>query len=129
MEASGWKYDGEKVVWTLLPMKALNEAAKVLMFGAKKYAPQSWRTVEMERYINALYRHLFALYQGEETDPETGLHHIHHVVCCALFAAEFVVEGQAVSFDGEPWRFLGEDAPRGKALLEKIRKEAQEDSA
>jgi len=92
-QGTGMKFDGGKPRWSLLMegmSNALEGVAKVLTFGANKYAAHSWRTVPegRERYRDALYRHLAAIEQGEELDPESGLRHWDHVICNALFLSE-----------------------------------------
>jgi hypothetical protein len=84
------KDDDGKDRWTLLPFKGLQQVVKVLGFGAKKYAPHAWRLVPngRERYLDAAFRHLVAVSQGEELDAESGLPHLAHAVCCCLFALE-----------------------------------------
>jgi hypothetical protein len=86
----GVKDDGGKLMWNLLPWKATQGLIKVLTFGAKKYAPNGWRTVPnaKERYQAALLRHLCSINAGEKTDPESGLRHIDHIMCNAAFLAE-----------------------------------------
>jgi hypothetical protein len=74
----------------LLPPIAIDELVKILTFGAKKYAPNSWQHVEngIERYRAALLRHTFAMQRGELFDPESGLPHSAHAMCCAAFIVE-----------------------------------------
>jgi len=88
--ASGKKDDGGKLRYDLLPWKAVEGVVRVLTFGAKKYSPNGWRTVPnaKERYTAALLRHLVALQKGESTDPESGLKHIDHLLCNAVFLSE-----------------------------------------
>lgn len=88
--APGLKDDGGKLMWNLLPWKAVEGMIKVLTFGARKYSPQGWRTVPAakERYTAALLRHLAALNVGESLDKDSGLRHIDHVLCNAAFLAE-----------------------------------------
>jgi hypothetical protein len=71
----------------LLPFEALEEIARVLTYGAKKYAPNNWQKVPdaKERYEAALLRHFSAHKRGEKNDPESGLSHLAHVGCNALF--------------------------------------------
>src|ERR1700693_5662081 len=75
---AGRKDDQDKLQWHLMPMHGLCNIVKVLMFGAKKYAPENWRKVEgwRERYFDAAIRHLIAWRGGEKADPESGLHHL-----------------------------------------------------
>jgi hypothetical protein len=83
----GLKLDQGKREWHLLPWEAAEQVVDVLMFGAKKYAPDNWRHVEnaQTRYLNAAIRHLLAWKRGEAHDPESGLHHLAHAACCVLF--------------------------------------------
>lgn len=85
--APGVKFDKEKLNWWLLPFKALEPVVRVLMFGARKYAPDNWKNVEpyRERYFSACQRHLIAYQSGEINDPETGENHLAHAICCLLF--------------------------------------------
>jgi hypothetical protein len=89
-EQKGLRYDSGKIRHDLLPAHAINELAKVLTYGAKKYAPNNWRKgMEWSRIIGPLKRHLNAIERGEDYDPETGLLHAAHVMCNAAFLTEF----------------------------------------
>lgn len=83
----GLKFDSEKLDWSLLPIEPVEEVIKVLMVGAKKYAPNNWKHVDdfERRYWNAAMRHLTAYQKGEKFDSETGLSHLAHASCCILF--------------------------------------------
>lgn len=84
MEAT--KHDNEKNRLDLLPVESLEEIAKVLTFGAKKYADWNWaKGFKWSRLIGASMRHLFAFARGEDKDPESGLSHLAHLGCCVLF--------------------------------------------
>jgi hypothetical protein len=87
----GFKADGGKPRWTLLPMEPLEDVVRVLTVGATKYAPGNWmRVPDAEpRYLDAAFRHLAARVRGEILDPETGKPHLAHAVCCLLFVAWF----------------------------------------
>lgn len=91
--SEGLKFDGDKPKLDLLvdgvPV-ALEEVGKILTFGAQKYAAHSWKTVpnNKERYKAALVRHLLAHSRGEVIDPESGLPHLAHLACNALFILE-----------------------------------------
>ncbi|CAM0045537.1 hypothetical protein VPHK394_0044 [Vibrio phage K394] len=89
-ELKGLKYDQDKPRYDLLPANAIDQLARVLTFGAEKYAPNSWQEVEngIERYRAALLRHTFAIQRGELYDAESGLLHSAHAQCCAAFITE-----------------------------------------
>lgn len=87
--AGGTKHDDGKVPLALLPFDGLTEVGKVLQFGAKKYAPDNWRGgFTWRRLISATLRHVFAFAKGEDVDPETGISHLAHAICCLLFLLE-----------------------------------------
>jgi hypothetical protein len=90
-QATGLKYDTEKLPLDLLDPLALEGLAAVLQFGAKKYASHNWRGgISWSRLIAALLRHSFAILRGEYVDPESGLPHIDHVGCCWMFASNLM---------------------------------------
>ena len=93
-QAGGIKADAGKAPWDLLPYDALHEVVKVLKFGVSKYAARNWEDgIEYSRVFAALQRHVTAWWGGEELDPETGMNHLAHTACCALFLLAFRVRG------------------------------------
>lgn len=86
----GVKHDADKPMYNLIPAHALDEVAKVLTFGAKKYSPDNWKHVDnpQERYFAAAQRHLWAVKRNEELDKESGLDHIAHAITCLMFMLE-----------------------------------------
>lgn len=91
---AGVKYDGnykEKPPMALLDPPFLEGIARVLGFGAVKYAPDNWRNgIAYRRLISAAYRHLGAISAGEDIDPESGLAHSYHLGCCVMFLASMM---------------------------------------
>jgi hypothetical protein len=87
---AGRKFDGGKLEYGLLPPLALEETVKVLTFGAQKYERDNWQKVPdaKRRYFDALQRHVWAWKQGEQMDPESGIHHLAHAMCCLMFLYE-----------------------------------------
>jgi len=93
----GLKYDQGKPQWHLVIFTYLLGLVKVLMFGAQKYAPNSWQAVENggERYYDALVRHLTQMMHEDGTlnlnakDSESGLYHLWHVQANAYFLEKF----------------------------------------
>lgn len=80
------KSDQGKPRYDLIPPELLEEVAEVLTFGAAKYDAHNWaRGAEYSRYYSACQRHLWAWWGGEDRDPETGLSHLAHAVCCVAF--------------------------------------------
>jgi hypothetical protein len=86
---NGKKFDGDKARFDLIPLLAMEGAAKVMGFGAKKYGEWNWLAVDNAeaRYTAAMLRHLALHQAGELRDHESGLKHIDHILCNALFLA------------------------------------------
>lgn len=85
------KYDSGKARMELIDPLAMQGLAKVLEFGANKYAVDNWRKgFPLTRIIGSLERHLNAIKAGEDTDPESGLPHIDHVGCNWMFLSFFM---------------------------------------
>jgi hypothetical protein len=82
----GIKADDGKPRLDLVDSYAIEELAKVLTFGANKYAAHNWRNgLSISRLVAALLRHVYAFMRGEDIDPETGLSHIAHAMCNCSF--------------------------------------------
>jgi hypothetical protein len=93
MTAAGEKHDRGKTRFDLLPMPVLLGIAKVLTFGAEKYAAHAWQLVPegLARYRSAQERHWCAvIVDGEDMDAESGLRHAWHYACNAMFVAWFL---------------------------------------
>ena len=96
----GMKYDSGKPRMDLLLAgcpQALEQVSSILTFGAEKYAEHSWQTVPNgdSRYLAALLRHLTAHAKGEKNDPESGMSHLAHTACNALFILELEMRKNA----------------------------------
>tara|TARA_R110000850_G_scaffold148827_3_gene271127 strand:- start:3126 stop:3572 length:447 start_codon:yes stop_codon:yes gene_type:complete len=96
-QAGAVKYDVGKARMELLPLAALEQVAAVMTFGANKYADNGWKQLANadSRYTGALLRHLTAIQGGEVLDPESGLPHIAHVACNAIFLTHFEVNKES----------------------------------
>lgn len=90
----GQKLNQGKVQLELIPADALLEVARVMTYGAQKYAAHNWRRgLSWDYTIGSILRHVNAIMRGEDRDPETGLLHSAHAACQALFLTEFMLLG------------------------------------
>lgn len=86
MSEGAMKHDAGKVRMDLLDPVAIEQLAQVLTFGAQKYEAHNWRRgISKSRLLGAALRHLFSYMRGEDLDPESGLSHVAHAMCCCMF--------------------------------------------
>lgn len=94
----GTKYDQDKLQYSLIPPYALEQIAKNLTVGLKKYKERNnWKKVEgaEQRYLDALYRHLEAHRRGELYDTDSSvpdMPHLAAVAVNAMFLLEFMLD-------------------------------------
>ena len=84
------KADAGKLQITLVPTRIIEDIAEVRMYGNRKYHdPNNWKQVEIERYRDALCRHLLAYIRDPESvDEESGIPHYKHMACNMAFICE-----------------------------------------
>lgn len=84
------KADNGKPRLSLVPMEIIRNIARVREFGLKKYKEkESWKSVEVERYRDALLRHtLLYIEDPYGLDDESGLPHLWHLACNVAFLCE-----------------------------------------
>lgn len=110
----GLKNDGGKLPLDLVPVDAINALASVLAFGARKYAPWNWaKGFSWSRLYAAALRHLTAFWAGEENDPESGLSHLAHALCCVAFMYVHQLRGLGTD-DRHRWETKLEPEPAAK---------------
>lgn len=82
------RYNQNKIEYSLLDFECLKPCAEVLAFGAKKYSRDNWKKgMPREEILDSLLRHIGALLNGQELDPESGITHIGHIQANAMFLA------------------------------------------
>ena len=88
------KKDAGKPQLTLVPTQIIYDIARVREFGVQKYHKRdSWKQVEIERYRDALFRHLLLyLNDPQGVDEESGLTHLSHIACNVAFLCELEKE-------------------------------------
>jgi hypothetical protein len=87
-KGKGTKNDSDKTMLDLIEPSFIEGLGQVLTKGAKKYSPENWKmNLETRRIYAALLRHANAYRRGEKIDPESGLGHMYHVACNAMFLA------------------------------------------
>lgn len=83
------KADAGKIRPTLVPIEAIEDIAVVRAYGNAKYpkgGSDNWKQVEVQRYRDALFRHLLAYIKDPKSkDEESGIEHYKHLICNAAF--------------------------------------------
>lgn len=84
------KADAGKPRLTLVPPRIIWDVAAVREYGTAKYKdPENWRKVSVQRYRDAMFRHMMAyLAAPHGKDPESGLKHLWHLACNVAFLCE-----------------------------------------
>jgi hypothetical protein len=87
VDAQGRKDDSDKLRFDLIDGGSLTDLARVYTFGARKYTDRNWeKGIQWSRVFGAVMRHMWAFWNGQDLDPETGLPHTIHAAwgCFAL---------------------------------------------
>jgi hypothetical protein len=92
-KSAGSKYDNGKPSLSLIDPYAMRELARVLDYGARKYASWNWRKgIQWSRVLDATLRHLNAFNDGEDIDPESGLPHLAHAMFGPMVLLRYSLE-------------------------------------
>ena len=88
------KQDADKRRLSLVPQRIIHEIAAVREFGNIKYPEESWREVELNRYLDAALRHMSAMVSDGITSraEDSGLLHASHAACNLAFILELLKE-------------------------------------
>lgn len=81
------KADTGKPHPSYVPVEIIEAVMQVREYGNKKYHdPDNWKTVEPERYHEAMLRHVLRVWNDPYAiDPESGLMHLEHIACNIAF--------------------------------------------
>ena len=87
IKGSAGKFDGEKLKLSLVPPEIVPAIAEIRHYGTEKYGdPDNWKTIEPQRYWEALLRHVLASWEDyKAVDPESGMPHLWHIATNASF--------------------------------------------
>lgn len=83
------KADSGKADLTFIRLDAIEQVARVFMFGASKYPKENGMSNYLKgmshtRLLAAALRHVMAYIAGEDKDAESGYSHLAHACCCLL---------------------------------------------
>lgn len=89
MSALEQHIDPSKPAYQLMPWDAMDQVALAFAYGAHKHGAGDYRGPEgpsVAYCCGAAHRHLSAAQQGQQHDPESGLHPLAHAAARAIIA-------------------------------------------
>ena len=90
-DEAGNKWDGDKLRYDLVPVRALHGVVTVLTYGAKKYGDRNWeKGISFMRLYAAAQRHLADWCIREDLDQESKLLHLDHAICDLMMMREMI---------------------------------------
>lgn len=90
MSEQAKRFNANKNMVDLVPPSLIEEVAKILTFGAKKYDAHNWRKgMDWSKCIASLERHILAFKKGIDRDDESGELHLAHAACNIAFLIEY----------------------------------------
>jgi hypothetical protein len=113
----------KKVPMSTVPARVIMEVGLAMLEGACKYGRHNYRVagVRASVYYDAMQRHVMDWWEGEDTDPDSGLSHITKAIACLTVLRDSMHQGNWV--DDRPPKTPGgwvkELNNHAKRLLEK----------
>ena len=88
------RYNSGKPKLSMIDFDAMEPMVRVLEYGARKYTVgavsgrDNWKKgLPVTEILDSALRHIAAILRGEDTDPESGMPHVGHLQCNAMFLA------------------------------------------
>lgn len=113
----------KKVPFSVIPWGVIAELGLAMLEGALKYGRHNYRSIGVRTsvYFDAALRHLSAFWEGQDIDPESGVHHVVKAIACLTVLRDSQLRGN-VTDDRPP--SMSDDWQRGlndraDALVEK----------
>lgn len=109
-----------KVGLSALPWQVLLRVGLAMMEGAAKYGRHNYRAsgVRASVYFDAAVgRHISAWWEGEDIDPDSGLHHIDKAIAGLMIMRDSMLQGN----------FVDDRPPRGRGVdMGELNRQAEE---
>jgi hypothetical protein len=69
-----------------------------MLEGARKYGRHNYRVagVRVSVYYDACKRHLDAFWEGQDIDPDSGIHHLAKAIACLTVVRDCIMRGNVV---------------------------------
>ena len=86
----------KKVSYSVIPETVIAEMALGLMEGARKYGAYNWRVagVRASIYFDAARRHLAKWWEGQDIDPDSGVHEITKAIASLVVLRDAMIQSK-----------------------------------
>lgn len=93
-----------KAALSCVPLPGLLEGSLAMMEGAMKYGRHNYRDagIRYSVYFDAMVRHLFAWFEGEDRAEDSGVHHLGHVIAGAAILLDDILSAKPKGNDDRP---------------------------
>lgn len=83
---------------SVIPLRVLGGLALAMLEGARKYRRHNYRVagVRASVYMDALGRHIFPWWEGQDIDPDSGLNHIDKAIATLVVLRDSMLQGNWV---------------------------------
>lgn len=84
-----------KVPLSVIPSGVLGELGCAMLEGSRKYGRHNYRVagVRGSVYYDALFRHMTAWWEGEDIDPDSGVHHVVKAIATLFVLRDSMLAG------------------------------------
>ena len=78
-----------------VPTRVIGEVGLAMLEGAAKYGRHNYRAagVRASVYYDAVFRHLGAWWEGQDTDPDSGLSHVTKAIAGLMVLRDSMMQG------------------------------------
>lgn len=111
-----------KAPMSTVPAGVMAELGTAMLEGAAKYGRHNYRAVGVRAsvYYDALMRHAFAWWEGEDIDPDSGMSHVTKAIATLVVLRDAMMQGKLE--DDRPPRsapFFGELNAQAGVILDR----------
>ncbi len=88
-----------KVPYSTIPLPVLSELGVAMLEGALKYGRHNYRAIGVRAsvYFDAeVARHLTLWWEGEDTDPDSGLSHVTKAIASLVVMRDAMIQGKLI---------------------------------
>lgn len=83
---------------SVIPMPVIAEIGNGMLEGARKYGRHNYRAagVRYSVYMDAAFRHLMQWWEGQDIDPDSGIHHLSKAMAALVVVRDSIMQGNAI---------------------------------